>query len=120
MRRMFLIFAILIASMCVTAGIASAGNRDFTFSVVPKINMLSSGSMITENYSVTNNTNSDATCDIYIEQLNFHIPLGTVFAGQNAGGQLTTPTTGKVTKLTFDLSCDGSHVASTTTVSITK
>ncbi len=107
-------------SIASAAPVASAAKKSFTLSVVPKFSMIQPGNNIVEDFTVTNKTSSSATCDLYVEEINFDIPLGTIAAGTSAGGQLSTPAMGKVTKLTFNLSCDGSFIASQSTVTLTK
>jgi hypothetical protein len=118
--RKSLVLTIAVTALVFAAltGTASAASKDFSSSVTPRISMIQQGDMVSLNYSVTNNTTSDATCSYYVEEIGFTIPLGTVYAGQSAGGGISTPSTGKVTKLTFDLFCDGVLQSKDVTVAI--
>lgn len=96
-----------------TVATAPAAGRSYSLSVVPQANFVSPGENVVVSYTATNNTSEAATCYIHVEEINFDIPLGTIGANQSAGGQLSTPASGgKNAKLTFDLYCDGNHVAS--------
>ncbi|MBX4197005.1 hypothetical protein KW801_00410 [Candidatus Saccharibacteria bacterium] len=113
MLRKFIVIAVASLTLALAASaVASASPSGFSLSVVPQVSFVSTGGNATVNYAVTNNTSSDASCYLHIEELNFDAPLGTIASGQSAGGQLSTPALYKNSKLTFDLMCNGSLVAS--------
>jgi hypothetical protein len=119
LRKFFSLVGIIAALALAVSSAAMAGNPNGVVLDAPKSVAVdydhcwdASGTplpCVSPEFLTTNNTSSYVACDIYVEELDFHISLGSIAPGTSAGGGLTAAYTG-YKRLTFDLSCNGSAV----------
>ncbi|MBA3757431.1 hypothetical protein H0X09_01025 [Candidatus Saccharibacteria bacterium] len=112
LRKRTALFVVFITLAAVSTASASAARGGFDLTVEPQNSFVAPGQNVTVSYAVTNNTGSSPYCYFNVVEINFNAALGTIASGTTAGGQLSTPGLQKNGRLTFNLICDNTLVAS--------
>lgn len=111
LRKIIVLTVIAVAALATTAN-ASAASRDYTLSVIPQTQFVSSGQNAVLSWSAGNNTTAAANCSVVDAGSGFAVFNGTIQPGTSAGGQYSTAALYKNTRFKLDLYCDGIFVRS--------